>query len=98
MMEAASAVNAYLNANEPWKTVKTEPARAATVLWTAIQAIATLRVGLAPYLPFTTRTVGTMLGLGEEVVGWAPATVPAGTTLGAVSPLFTKLEIDALDD
>lgn len=98
MMEAASAVNAYLNANEPWKTVKTEPARAGTVLWAAIQAIATLRVGLAPYLPFTTRSVGTMLGLGEEVVGWEPASVTAGTTLGAVTPLFTKLEIDALDD
>lgn len=98
MMEAASAVNAYLNANEPWKTVKTEPTRAATVLWTAIQAIATLRVGLAPYLPFTARSVGTMLGLSEDVEGWQPVTVPAGTTLGAIRPLFTKLEIEALDD
>lgn len=97
MMEAASAVNVYLNANEPWKTVKTEPARAGTVLWTAIQAISTIRIGLAPYLPFTAGQVGTMLGLGEDIPGWHPVAVDAGTSLGEISPMFTKLEADALD-
>jgi methionyl-tRNA synthetase len=97
MMEAASTVNVYLNANEPWKTVKTEPARAATVLWTAIQAISTIRIGLAPYLPFTAGQVGTMLGLGEDIPGWHPVAVDAGTSLGEISPMFTKLEADALD-
>ncbi len=98
LMEAASEVNAYLNANEPWKTVKVDRDRAATVLSSAIQAIASLRVGLAPYLPFTSARLGPMLGIDEEVTEWAPVTIPAGTTLGDVEPLFTKLDTDALED
>ena len=45
---AAAEVNAYLNATEPWKLVKVDRARAATVLWTAVQAVAGVRVAFAP--------------------------------------------------
>ncbi|MDX1450894.1 MAG: class I tRNA ligase family protein, partial [Acidimicrobiia bacterium] len=62
-MESAAAVNAYLNAEEPWRTVKSDRDRAGTVLFTAIQAISGIRIGLAPYLPFSTRALGDMLGL-----------------------------------
>src|SRR5690606_17835818 len=47
-MEAATEVNVYLNATEPWKLLKTDPGRAATVLWSAIQAIAGIRVAMNP--------------------------------------------------
>lgn len=97
-MEAASEVNVYLNANEPWKTIKTDRDRAATVLWTAVQAIAGIRVGLAPYLPFTTRRLGMMLGAGEEIASWARTELAAGTRFGEIAPLFTKLDPDVLDD
>jgi hypothetical protein len=39
-----------------------------------------------------------MLGIGAEVAEWRRLEVPAGTQLGAISPLFIKLEPDALDD
>jgi methionyl-tRNA synthetase len=97
-MSAAQAVNAYLNDEEPWKTIKTDRDRAGTVLWTAIQAIAGLRVAFAPYLPFSTDTLGTMLGQDDPLVGWARPEVPEGSRLGEIAPLFTKLEPDALDD
>ncbi len=97
-MEAAAATNAYLNAEEPWKTVKVDHERAATVLWTAIQAVSGIRVGLAPYLPFTTRTLGTMLGLDPVPSAWERPEVPAGTVFGTITPLFSKLEPDVLDD
>lgn len=87
-MEAAAAVNVYLNATEPWKL---EPERSAPVLWTAIQAISGIRVALGPYLPFTTDTLGTMLGL-PSLDAWSRPEVPAGTPLPTVEPLFTKLE------
>ncbi len=95
-LEAAGVVNVYLNATEPWRLVKEDGERAATVLATAIQAIAGVRVAFAPYLPFTTETLGDMLGIGP-VTGWHRPEVPAGTRLGEVLPLFTKLEPDALD-
>ena len=96
-MDGAQAVNVYLNAEEPWKSAKTDPARSGTVLWTAIQAIAGLRVALTPYLPFTSDTLGEMLGLGP-VTEWATPIVQGGAPLGDVAPMFTKLDADALDE
>jgi methionyl-tRNA synthetase len=96
-MEGAAAVNVYLNAEEPWKTVKTDPARAGTVLWTAIQAISGLRIAFSPYLPFTAARLGPMLGLKEHPAAWERPPVPGGTLLGDITPLFTKLDEDALD-
>ncbi len=97
-MDAAGEVNAYLNATEPWNLVKTDPERTATVLWVAIQAISAIRVALAPYLPWSTRQLGEMLGIGAEVESWDLIEVAAGSRLGEVSPLFDKLDEDVLDD
>jgi methionyl-tRNA synthetase len=97
-MEAAAEVNAYLNAQEPWKAVKADRGRGGTILWTAVQAIAGLRVAFAPYLPFTTDLLGVMLGVGPGVPGWGRHEVPTGTRFGEIAPLFTKLEPDVLDD
>jgi methionyl-tRNA synthetase len=97
-MTAATTVNAYLNATEPWKLVNSARERAATVLYTAIQAISGLRVALAPYLPFTTASLGPMLGLDAEIAGWSRTLVEAGTRLGTISPLFVKVSDDVLDD
>jgi methionyl-tRNA synthetase len=97
-MDAATEVNAYLNDQEPWKVVKTDPERAGTILWTAIQAISGIRIALAPYLPDSTRDIGTMLGLEPDPTSWARPEVPGGQTLGEIRPLFTKLDEDALID
>lgn len=97
-MEAAGEVNAYLNATEPWKAVKGDPERAASILWTAIQAISAIRIALAPYLPFTSEEIGIMLGLGPEIEEWSAQMVPGGTKLGEVHPVYEKLEPDVLDD
>ena len=97
-MDAAQDVNAYLNAKAPWKAMKTDPAAAGSTLHVAVQAIAGLRVAMAPYLPFTTDRLGSMLGIGTDVSEWVRPPVPAGTRLGEVAPLFTKLETDVLDE
>jgi methionyl-tRNA synthetase len=96
-MDAAAEVNAYLNSEEPWKALKTEPERAGTILWTAIQAISGIRVGLSPYLPFSSARLGEMLGIGPGLTAWRRPDVPGWTALGEVAPLFLKLEPDALE-
>ena len=96
-MDAAAEANAYLNAQEPWKIVKTDTSRAGTALWTAIQAISGVRVCLAPYLAFTTGPLGKMLGLDNSVNTWSRPEVPGGSILGDIHPLFLKLEPDVLD-
>lgn len=97
-MEAAGEVNAYLNAMEPWKAVKVDRDRAGTILWTAVQAIAGLRVAFSPYLPFTAARLGEMLGVGAAIDGWRRSEVPAGKPFGEIGTLFTKLEPDVFDE
>ena len=96
-MEGAATVNAYLNAEAPWRTVKEDRERAATILWTAVQAISALRVALTPYLPFSASAIGEMLGIGPEVEGWSAPEVRGGTPLGEVGPVFTKLKPEVLE-
>ena len=97
-MAAATEVNAYLNATEPWNVLKNDKTRAGTILWTAIQAISAIRVSLSPYLPFSAEIIGSMLGIGPGIDGWAAPEIPGGVVLGKIEPVFTKLEDDALDD
>jgi methionyl-tRNA synthetase len=96
-MDGAAEVNAYLNATEPWRVMKEDPARGGTILWVAIQAIAAIRVALYPYLPYSSVTIGEMLGTGTEIEGWTAPEVSGGTVLGEIAPLFVKLEDNVLD-
>jgi len=96
-MDAATEVNAYLNATEPWRLLKEDPARAGTILWTAIQAIAAIRVALYPYLPHSTATIGQMLGIGPSLDSWTVPEVGGGTPLGEIEPVYTKLDDDVFD-
>ena len=93
-MEAAQEVNAYLNAKAPWKTAKTDLARTATTLKVAIDAINGLKVAFSPYLPRTAGRIHSLLGLAGayEDAGWSRETVPSGTALPPVEPLFKKIE------
>ena len=97
-LEGAGEVNAYLNATEPWNVLKVDPERAGTILWVAIQAISAIRVALSPYLPFSTITIGGMLGIDSELSGWHEVVVPGGTALGDIAPVFVKLDDDVFDD
>jgi methionyl-tRNA synthetase len=97
-MDAAAEVNAYLNAMEPWKAVKTDAARGGTILWTALQAIAGLRVVFSPYLPHTSARLGAMLGGSGSIDAWERTPVEAGTGFGEIGPLYTKLEPDVFED
>jgi methionyl-tRNA synthetase len=94
LMDGAQEVNGYLNQLAPWKTTATDPARTATTLFVALSAINGLKTGFAPFLPFTTARVHTMLGqegvLEDE--GWQRSGIQSGTPLPTPQPLFSKLE------
>lgn len=93
-MAGATAVNAYLNDRRPWSTANTDETRTATTLVTALEAIAGLAVGFAPYLPSTSATV--LQTLGTTPAGWKRPTVAAGHRLPEPVPLFSKM--DPLDE
>ncbi|MCZ6737966.1 MAG: methionine--tRNA ligase, partial [Actinobacteria bacterium] len=79
------------------RVLKDDPVRGGTILWTAIQTISAIRVALTPYLPFSSETIGALLGLDPQVDEWVTQAVAGGTVLGEVKPLFTKLDSDVFD-
>lgn len=92
-MSGAQAINAYLNATEPWKLAKTDPEKSATVLATALDAINGARVGFAPFLPFSTKRLAEILG---PINGWSRQPVPVGTKIAKPMPLFAKVDLDVV--
>ncbi|WP_007519634.1 methionine--tRNA ligase [Pseudofrankia saprophytica] len=94
-MEISGEVNQYLYREEPWKTVKVDREAAAASLATSVQAIAGIAVALAPFLPFSSERLASVLGVDLSV--WRRQTVPAGRRLEWSGALFTKLDPKALD-
>jgi methionyl-tRNA synthetase len=58
----SQAANQYLSEQEPWKLVKQDRERAATVLYTALRTIDTLKILLSPFLPFSSQRLHELLG------------------------------------
>jgi len=98
-MNLARVGNKYLADGEPWKVVKTDPARAAEILGTATQIMAALGVVFEPFLPFSAAKIRAMLGM--ELADWSllagTSLVPAGQTLSEPALLFEKIEDEAMD-
>lgn len=94
-MDAAQAANQYLNATEPWKLAKSDPARGITVLHTALSAINGARVAFAPFLPFSAAQLDEILGVPS---GWARDELAVGSPIGKPKPLYQKVELEPADD
>ncbi len=65
----ASEVNKYLDTAGPWFEVKQDKAAAAKTIYTAIRAINSLKILLAPFLPFTSERLHAYLGYDQPLFG-----------------------------
>src|SRR5690348_13972785 len=77
-MGVASKVNVYLGTEQPWKTIKNDRERAATVLYVAVRCVDNLKTMLAPFLPFTCQRLHAMLGY-DDVIAPQPQVKDLGT-------------------
>jgi methionyl-tRNA synthetase len=68
-MRLAGEVNKYLDVNAPWFEIKSDKAQAAKSVFTAIKAIDSLKILLAPFLPFTSQKLHTILGYDAPLFG-----------------------------
>jgi methionyl-tRNA synthetase len=93
----ARATNRYLDEQAPWKAIKANRERAATVVFTTLQALNGLKVLFAPYLPFSSQKLHELLGFSGDVARepWEARPVPAGQALPPPTPLFAKFETPA---
>ena len=68
-MRLAGEVNKYLDTTAPWIAIKTDRQAAARAVYVALRAIDSLRILLAPVLPFTTEKLNRFLGYSESIFG-----------------------------
>jgi methionyl-tRNA synthetase len=68
-MRLASEVNRYLDVHAPWLEIKTDRAAAARSVYTALRAIDSLKVLLAPFLPFSSERLHTFFSYTEPLFG-----------------------------
>jgi methionyl-tRNA synthetase len=102
VMEISSLGNQLLQANEPWKTIKTDAARTAVVMNLGIQYVAILGTLCRPFLPFTSDAVAKLLKTdlalenGElNGIEWhlqhGKSIIPADHQIGEPIHLFTRI-------
>jgi methionyl-tRNA synthetase len=65
----ASEVNKYLDTAAPWQEIKTDREAAAKTIYTALRAIDSLKLLLAPFLPFTAERLHLYLGYDQPLFG-----------------------------
>lgn len=104
LISLARIGNQYLNDKEPWKLLKTDPPKAATVFYVAAQIVKALAVTSMPFMPATAEQIRKTLGMSDILYKprWEEAIEPleAGHKINSPQPLFKKIDADEtkLDD
>ena len=93
-MNLARMGNKYFAETEPWKLIKTNEDRVATVMNVGIQIAANLAIAFDPFLPFTTKRIREMMRL--PLSQWdslgSRDLASDGHQLGASEVLFSKFD------
>ena len=98
-MNLARIGNKYLADTEPWKVAKTDMDRVATILNLSMQISANLAIAFEPFLPFSSETLRTMLGMTDfkwENLGRIDL-LPTGLQTAPPALLFEKIEDAAIE-
>ncbi len=98
-MNLARLGNKYLADNEPWKLIKTDPARVETIMNIALQITANLSIVLQPFLPNTAEKLSDFLDF--KTTDWKEAGKGDLLTVGhkthKPSILFQKIEDELVE-
>jgi methionyl-tRNA synthetase len=90
--------NQYLNEKEPWNLIKTDKAKAGTILYVAAQVVKATAVVSEPFMPTTAEQLWQALNLSGSVhtSSWKDAVKPleAGHKTAKAKPLFQKIDAD----
>jgi methionyl-tRNA synthetase len=99
MMDLARLGNKYLAETEPWKVIKTDQQRTATILNVALNIAANLAIVSEPFLPFTAAKLVSLFDL--KHIKWDDAgsgdLLKGGKALGEMGLLFDKIEDEAVE-
>lgn len=69
VMSLAAQANAYISEQEPWKVIKLDRQRAATILYVGLRVVDNLKILFCPFLPFSSQRLHEMLGYTGTIAG-----------------------------
>lgn len=94
LMDLGRAGNKYLTDTEPWKLIKTDPNRVATIMNMCLQTVANIQVLMQPFLPFSADSLGIMINQGSTDWNNAGTTtlLNPGHSIEKANHLFEKIE------
>lgn len=100
MMNLARFGNQYLQIEEPWKTIKDNPEKAANSLFVAAQIAAGLAQICEPFLPFSAEKLQKMFNM--QQINWQEikdqkVLLKTGHQLNAAELLFSKIEDETIE-
>ena len=90
--------NKYIDEEAPWQTVRTDRARAGTVLYNTLEAVRIATILLTPWLPTATARVWDQLGITVPLANQRLADaarwggLPSGTQVRPGAPIFPRIE------
>ena len=97
-MDIARLGNRYLTEQEPWKTIKTNPAQAKIALHNCLILIGHLASSMQPFLPGTVQKIMGILNLPFAAIAFnTPIEFNNGHQLNPAALLFEKVEDEAID-
>jgi methionyl-tRNA synthetase len=98
LLQFSAGANKYFQDNAPWKSIKEDKVRCATVISVLLHQVKDLSILLEPYLPKTSASIFAQLGV--EPRKWndlGKLSLGPGAKLGTPSILFKKIEPKELD-
>ena len=100
LMNLARFGNQYLQTEEPWKTIKDHPEKAAQALFVGAQIAVALGQLSEPFMPFSSEKLLKMFNV--EKLNWndietQSILIESGHTINAASLLFSKIEDDVIE-
>lgn len=98
-MNIARAGNKYLQETEPWKVIKTDAERVATILNCALQVCGDIAIAFEPFMPFMSHRLADSLHMGK--LTWnelgSEDMIKVGEKIETPELLFEKIEDEAIN-
>ncbi len=82
--------NKYFDEEQPWVSIRENPAKCGETLATCVQIIANLSILLKPFLPFSSQKVQDALGIGDDK--WVFVRLPANLEIQPLGILFERID------
>ena len=103
MMNVARWGNQFLQTEEPWNTIKTEPDKAQYSLFIAAQVAVLLGQICEPFMPYTSEKILNMFNVGKEewmnlkIKAEGNGLISSGHQINQPTLLFSKIEDDVIE-